>query len=817
MANEIEAVLIPVAERESVGECLAQYLSNDALKTKKFLPGPIAAADTEIFNKNVLNITTRLDEFVASKKKEVAYLVLGKIQSGKTANLLATVAWAADSKISIATIFTGVTGALNEQTVDRIKRDLIANLDEQFIKVLTVPTKSSGKDYESLEDEVTKWVKRRSGNVIEGLIRPLPVLVTLKNPARVKTLNHLIASMHSKFGDQFISLLIDDEADQASQNAGASKDKIAATYGAIKDLRDLPSRNILLSYTATPQAVLLTLRSGRLRPNYCVTVAPRTGYFGLENAVQPNFATNRKTVVDWDKKPTQMKVAPESLRRAIIQFVWTGWIRFQKESLFYAKSGFSGELLGSQLKSLQMLVHESGATIQHAKVYEFVKGEVERLTDGLTNAVTGEFNATQLSDLASEWGGVLEDIKIGLNGELAGSLNIDLDQNTFKQLLSLLDDSKILVVNSASTRPGPHMDMPISNPEWEQSKLWFLIGGDILGRGLTIPQMTATYFLRHAKSPNFDTISQQMRFCGYRENYAHFTYLFAEQRTFELFEFMNQIDTAIWRMARKWDITRLDIFSEMPPIMYASRPDVRLDPCRRAVRDPNLTDKKITGDVIFSSHDIFNPNNVRANLHRLQSFIYESKLIGQNIGDWIKYSEPTDLQMQRILSTWDTNQTEQSHLIGAAELFAHELEELGLSYIPRNIIVHRSLVDYSPGEIESLINATSNFRRLTDARKEHNFENWKKLFTDTSLIAAGDKRWPTLAVQHIGDGQRKIRDQHGDGATVLLIEPLFGTTTARKADSKIALGIAFTLMTPPNFEIRMIGLPAKVEQVLSRS
>jgi hypothetical protein len=95
---------------------------------------------------------------------------------------------------------------------------------------------------------------------------------------------------------------------------------------------------------------------------------------------------------------------------------------------------------------------------------------------------------------------------------------------------------------------------------------------------------------------------------------THFTYLFAENRTFGIFEVMDQIDSAIWRLAKKWDKEHLDILSDMPVVMYASQPNVRLDPCRKAVQDPDLVDKKITGEYIFSLANIMNPIHAKQNL-----------------------------------------------------------------------------------------------------------------------------------------------------------------------------------------------------------
>jgi hypothetical protein len=808
----METILVPANSHLEVGDCLKNYLENDRKKTKSILPGAIADDDTRVFERNIFNITNRLDEFLNNGKKEVAYLVLGKIQSGKTANLLGTVAWAADRKVSLAVIFTGVTEALNDQTEKRIRKDLMTKLDEQYVKVFQVPTKSSGENYEKLLQDLSKWVARRSTETISGLIRPLPVLVTLKNPSRVKTLHSLIKALEEKFGNEMISLFIDDEADQASQNAGAKKRKVTPTYAAISALRDLDSRNILLSYTATPQAVLLTERNGRLRPNYCVTVEPRTDYFGLEMAVAPEFELNRVEVDDWLLKPTQMTASPKSLRDALVRFACTSWVRFYCPDTFYAASGLSGDSLSGRLKSVQMLVHESGSQKEHKKVYEFVTYELERLTDGLVDALSGSLTSGQFEDLSEEWNLGLEDLRIAANPQLRESISPTIDLDFFKQILNLLDDSTVLVVNSDPEKPGPSDDIPIEDEVWAQSKLWVLIGGDILGRGLTIPQLTTTYFLRHAKRPNFDTVSQQMRFCGYRSNYSQFTHLFAQGQTLGIFEVMNEIDSTVWRLAKKWDKEMLDIYKELPVVMYASRPNVRLDPCRKAVHDPDLVDRKI-GDLIFSSRDIFNPVRFKENLITLRTFIEESKLPMASHEDWRILTEPSDSNMQRLLVGWETNATESTFLVGSAELFVPELEELGLSNIPRNIVIHKSLLEGELNDFDSIASQITVTRGTTSGVGSLNLKNWKNSFDSMAIVGPTNIKWPHLAVPHIGGGQRAIRDRYSPNATTLLLEPVFGHTGKAKDGEKVAVGLAFSLMSPPNFEVRIIGLESRLNSV----
>ncbi len=806
----MEALLIPDGYSDSKPGCLKDYLNTDRGKTKRLLPGELAINDSKVFEKNIFNITDRLDKFLSSEEREIALLVLGKIQSGKTANLLGAIAWAADSKVSISVIFTGVTEALNLQTEKRIKKDLL-QLNGQYVKIFKVPTSAKGKIFEELRQEIIKWVERRSHNVDIGLNKPLPVLVTLKNPSRVKTLKTLISQLEEKFGTKMVTLLIDDEADQASQNAKAQKREVTATYSAIRDLRDSKSRNILLSYTATPQAVLLTERNGRLRPNYCVTVEPRSGYFGLAHAVSDDFSNNRVEVIDRKKKSTKMIETPSSLRHALVRFSMTAWLRFYKESLFYGGSGLKEELLNSQLKSIQMLVHESGSQKKHKAVFRFVNDELLSLTESLSKAVTGQSTNSELVSLFELWQDDFREIKKGLSYLYQEELNIDIDEIFLKQILDLFDNTAIQVVNSDPGRPGRQGSIPVEDEEWEEFKLWILIGGDILGRGLTIPQLTTTYFLRHPPKPNFDTVSQQMRFCGYRLNYRHFTYLYAKEKTFLVFKIMNQIDSAIWRLAKKWDKEHLNIIKNMPIVMYASKPDVKLDPCRKTVRDPDLIDKKIKGEVIISNRAVMNPIHVKQNLQVLRNFIKEANLAGISQGDWYLYPEPSDVNMQRILSSWESSNTERNLLVGAAELFVPELEELGLHEIPRNILVHKDLIDFKELNIEWLLKRNAPSRKVSNLNANATIKSWKAAYEASFPGKFARISWPRLIVGHVGDGQRAIRSSFSPDATTLMIEPILGHLV--KGQSPVSAGVAFTLFTPAEYEIRMIGLGSRLDSL----
>jgi hypothetical protein len=97
-----------------------------------------------------------------------------------------------------------------------------------------------------------------------------------------------------------------------------------------------------------------------------------------------------------------------------------------------------------------------------------------------------------------------------------------------------------------------------------------------------------------------------MRFCGYRKNYQNFIYLFAQEKTYQTFEMMNEIENVVWNMANKWNNQKLDIYKNFPRVLYASRSTAKLEPTRRSVQDPDLLDKSL-GEAIFTTRNIGSP------------------------------------------------------------------------------------------------------------------------------------------------------------------------------------------------------------------
>ena len=141
------AIATFIEDSKNIDSCYENFLKHEEIQTKTRIVGPRAIDDFQVFSANSKRLTQRLSSFLESQDREIAYLVLGRVQSGKTAHLLSTLAWAVDSSVSFATVFTGITGPLNVQTSKRIEREF-NKLSGNYVKVLRVPTKTQFNEFD---------------------------------------------------------------------------------------------------------------------------------------------------------------------------------------------------------------------------------------------------------------------------------------------------------------------------------------------------------------------------------------------------------------------------------------------------------------------------------------------------------------------------------------------------------------------------------------------------------------------------------------------------------------------------------------------
>ena len=219
----------------------------------------------EMLDRTTTRVVSLLDA-PGNLKVDTRGLVLGRVQSGKTANFTGVIAKAADCNYRFFIILSGTTKMLRLQTQKRIERDLTNAAPGKWI-----------------------WLTRRDiagdfgdnplGNInlILGNRSVRTIAVIKKNTAILRRLIDWIAGGTDLLKRDCPLLVIDDEADQASIPTGSSMtfDDLTTINKRIVELISVTPKIAYVGYTATPFANVL------IDPNYEENLYPRSFIYSL--------------------------------------------------------------------------------------------------------------------------------------------------------------------------------------------------------------------------------------------------------------------------------------------------------------------------------------------------------------------------------------------------------------------------------------------------------------------------------------------------------------------------------------------------------
>lgn len=488
--------------------------------------------------------TSSVVERLADPTSETAYqskgLVIGYVQSGKTANFTGVIAKAADAGYRLIIVLGGMLDVLRSQTQRRIDKELVGRelLDREYVndpdwgEFLTHGAKPSELgafditrltgpegDYQrlALGVEALKFELQNSAlpfNHPDNLYRAPARIAVLKKNSKVvqRLLTDLTSLGRQKIGaplDQVPVLIIDDESDQASintkkQTPGALEEERNATNQAIVDLLRLLPRSQYIGYTATPFANVFVdpASEGDIFPKDFLIALPRPiGYMGVSDFYdfdegnedeKPNKRDFVRQVVGEDGDP-------KNLRAAIDSFVLAGAIKLWR----------SAQNPKLKFRHHTMLVHVSQLVVSQ----KALAGEVRK-----TFAAAGYDGGKGLDRLVNLFEG---DFRPVYNRRSEGQQF----PATFGELLPHLgdclqrigeSDDAVLVVNNETKEQTPDFD--------KQSVWKILVGGTKLSRGYTVEGLTVSYYRRRAGAG--DTLMQMGRWFGFRRGYKDLVRLF---------------------------------------------------------------------------------------------------------------------------------------------------------------------------------------------------------------------------------------------------------------------------------------------------
>ena len=547
-------------------------------------------------------------------------MVVGHVQSGKTANYTGLVCKAADAGYRLIIVIGGIHNNLRSQTQERIDEGLIGfdsgRQRGQYIGgrkyVIGAGKSDPSRKPVCLTTRVHDFSKARAdtdSSRIEDYVEPV-VLVIKKN---YRTLANLLDWLkdNSARGDQEMidqpMLLIDDEADNASINTKYGKKLVTKINGQIRDLLNLFRRSCYVGYTATPFANIFIdpdqddeIYNEDLFPrDFIIGLDAPSNYFGptkifdggLPDEDKPvwlRYITDNEDVLPIRHKIDHELVAlPNSLITALRAFLLSRSIR---------------NLRGHHSSHCSMLVNASRFTAVQGHLRNYLHEALERIQNSVRiNASRGAMalNDPEIAELYAVWKEEYSDTEPNWASIQA-------------ELFDSIASAKVVEVNSRAN------DLDYSQ-SGTRGQTVIAVGGFSLSRGITLEGLTVTWFLRNTLM--YDTLMQMGRWFGYRDGYEDLCRIWMPPEAIDWYAFITNAAEELHDELRTME--KANATPKMFGLAVRSHPASLLVTARNKMG----AGKKVTTLIGLSNKFVETarvsiiPDDLRANLEVAKSFV----------------------------------------------------------------------------------------------------------------------------------------------------------------------------------------------------
>lgn len=443
------------------------------------------AEEVDDIRKTADEVAEKWIDPLSGGSEETNGLIYGLVQSGKTGVLTVTGAQGADEGYRTILILTSDIDPLYQQTLGRVQ--------EAFPGI----------------DIIGKKDFRDADSFIERIKGGTCAIVTSKNSGLLRT---LIENFKKGRVRGLTCLIIDDEADQASLNT--RERKADGTRSAINDriveLRGFFEKNTYLQVTATPQALFLQTPHHAFRPKFTVLSHPGSDYvggddfFGDDSKLVREFDLNDITVLAPGAQPTPRLDIPRSLLKALDVFM----------------IGATFKRMRDPDQNCAFLCHVSTRTSDHKHIVDLLRKYKMELAAGAKekNSATIDRLRAAYDDLAATH----EELKNASFGDLVEAIAFFSPGITVKLVNGETDE-----------------DVAVKSP------YNLFVGGNKLGRGVTIKNLLVSYYGRHPRTPQADTVLQHARMYGYRRKDLGLLRLFLPRELHIVFKAINKMERGL--------------------------------------------------------------------------------------------------------------------------------------------------------------------------------------------------------------------------------------------------------------------------------
>jgi hypothetical protein len=334
-------------------------------------------------------------------------------------------------------------------------------------------------------------------------------IVTTKNGSR---LDALIENFKVGNVKGLTCLLIDDEADQATLNTKASRGDgtVSPINQKITELRQFFEKTTYLQVTATPQSLFLQTPDHSYRPKFTVLSHPGHDYVGGDDffsdgsTLVTEFDLNDIAIVAPGPQPAPRLEIPKSLLQALDTFAVGATYKRMKDAD----------------QNCAFLCHVSTRKSDHNHIVNLLRQYKTDLTSGLKKR-----DQKTLARLQAAY--------VGLAATHAPLRHVQFEK--------LVEDIEFL---------SPGITVKLVNGETDEdvavrSPLNLFVGGNKLGRGVTIKNLLVSYYGRHPKNPQADTVLQHARMYGYRRKDIGLLRLFLPRQLHIVFRAINKMEKSL--------------------------------------------------------------------------------------------------------------------------------------------------------------------------------------------------------------------------------------------------------------------------------
>ncbi|YCI76071.1 Z1 domain-containing protein [Bacillus sp. R1-10] len=554
-------------------------------------------------------------------------LVLGYVQSGKTANFTGLINKAFDVGYKLIIVLAGIHNDLRAQTQLRLNHEVIGRIDDEGNPIGVSQIYPNDQTH-----IISSWttVDKDISADFSGMsnLNSPTLMAVKKNKTVLESLRDQLIHHKKLYNLDIPVLIVDDEADQASvDTSNPDKNEDPKTINSlIRQILEIFDRKAYAGYTATPFANLLINKDGETQSegydlypkDFLVGLPKPKGYCGPEeffnieeNPDDPRPSLIRTleqedievfTPIKKKSDADKFEEVPPQMREAILSFMLSITIR---------------NLRGQREQHNSMLIHTSR--------FKDVQTSVKDGIISTYNIIAKQLQYNPKSNIIDEFRTLYEEDILPTSIAWPEETPVFSWDVIYEELRLVSKKVQVFEIN------GNSKDALDYNQYKEKGLYVIAVGGDKLSRGLTLEGLTVTYYFRNTLM--YDTLMQMGRWFGFRNGYMDLCRIYTTGEISSNFEHL-----AIAMIELRQEFDRLAELKQTPAqyaVKMLSHPTMTLtNPLK--MRNAELTNIDYSATLqqtrLFDRDEEFYRNNMNATIKLTEKvdFVWSNKTKRKN-------------------------------------------------------------------------------------------------------------------------------------------------------------------------------------------